>query len=197
MTELFLLGLFGQGHCLAMCSGLALALRKKPLAYQGGRLTGYMTIGALVGLVGMAAGGLRVWMLALAGLVMVFMGLGLLGWAPRLPMGPGMWLARLMRSKVAAGSAFGLGAASALLPCGLLYAAVARSAAAGSVLEGALGMGAFWLGTLPVLLAVRWLSLRPGHSWARLAGWVTIGIGLTTLWRAWELLSGTGGGCCH
>jgi len=197
MSELFLLGVLGQGHCLAMCSGLALALRRKTAAYQLGCLAGYVTVGALAGLVGFFAGGLRVWVLGLAGLVMVVMGLGLLGWAPKLPVGPGLWLARLMRSKLAAGSAFGLGAASAMLPCGLLYAAVARSAAAPSVGEGALGMAAFWLGTLPVLLAVRWLSLRPGTGWARLAGWMTVGLGLATLYRVWLTLSGAGCGCCH
>lgn len=197
MTELFLLGLVGQGHCLAMCSGLALALRRKPLEYQLGRLTGYVCVGALAGLLGFVAGSLRVWVLGLAGLVMVFMGLGLLGWAPKLPVGPGLWLARVMRSRLAAGSAYGLGAASAMLPCGLLYAAVARSAAAPSVLDGALGMGAFWLGTLPVLLAVRWLSLRPGSGWARLAGWMTIAVGLATLYRTWSVVAGTGCGCCH
>ncbi len=197
MTELFLLGVCGQGHCVAMCSGLALALRRKTAAYQLGRLTGYMVVGALAGLVGVFAGGMRVWVLGLAGLVMVFMGFGLLGWAPKLPAGPGLWLARLMRSKLAAGSAYGLGAASAMLPCGLLYAALARSAAAPTVLAGALGMGAFWLGTLPVLLAVRWLSLRPGTAWARLAGWMTVGIGLSTLYRAWSVVSGASCGCCH
>lgn len=195
MSELFLLGVFGQGHCLAMCSGLALALRGKPVAYQSGRLTGYVSVGALAGLLGFLAGGLRVWLLGLAGLVMVVMGLGLLGWAPKLPAGPGLWLARLMRSRLAAGSAFGLGAASAMLPCGLLYAALARSAASPGMLEGALGMGAFWLGTLPVLVAVRWLSLRPGTGWARLGGWVTVAVGLSTLYRAWTFQAGCG--CCH
>lgn len=47
-----------------------------------------------------------------------------------------------------------LGALTAALPCGWLYAFVATSAAAGSALGGAVVMAAFWMGTLPMMAAV-------------------------------------------
>jgi sulfite exporter TauE/SafE len=47
-----------------------------------------------------------------------------------------------------------IGALSAALPCGWLYAFVATSSAAGSALGGALVMAAFWVGTLPMMAAI-------------------------------------------
>jgi uncharacterized protein len=47
-----------------------------------------------------------------------------------------------------------LGGALGFLPCGLLYGALAASAASGQPVAGGLGMLAFALGTVPALLAV-------------------------------------------
>ena len=47
-----------------------------------------------------------------------------------------------------------IGLATPLLPCGWLYAFVAIAAGAGGPLSGALVMVAFWVGTVPALLAV-------------------------------------------
>jgi sulfite exporter TauE/SafE len=46
------------------------------------------------------------------------------------------------------------GLTTTLLPCGWLYAFVVTAAATGSASRGALVMFVFWLGTLPVMLAV-------------------------------------------
>jgi sulfite exporter TauE/SafE len=50
-----------------------------------------------------------------------------------------------------------LGGASALLPCGFLYAFALAGAATGSPLGGALVMAALWLGNLPALLGFGFL----------------------------------------
>jgi uncharacterized protein len=47
-----------------------------------------------------------------------------------------------------------VGAVSAVLPCGWLYAFVISAAGAGSPAAGAAVMAAFWLGTVPALLGV-------------------------------------------
>jgi hypothetical protein len=49
---------------------------------------------------------------------------------------------------------FPLGVALGLLPCGVLYGALAAAASTGDALSGALAMGAFVLGTMPGLVAV-------------------------------------------
>jgi sulfite exporter TauE/SafE len=40
------------------------------------------------------------------------------------------------------------------IPCGLLYGALAAAAATGDPLAGAMGMGAFTLGTIPALFGI-------------------------------------------
>jgi sulfite exporter TauE/SafE len=61
---------------------------------------------------------------------------------------------RAVQERPPAVRALAIGALSAALPCGWLYAFVATSAAAGSALGGATVMAAFWLGTVPLMAAV-------------------------------------------
>lgn len=49
---------------------------------------------------------------------------------------------------------YALGIALGFLPCGLLYGALAAAAAGGDALTALFAMAAFWLGTVPALLAV-------------------------------------------
>lgn len=49
------------------------------------------------------------------------------------------------------GSKFFLGLLTPLLPCGLLYAILAKAAASGGAFDGALTMGLFAAGTVPAL----------------------------------------------
>lgn len=63
-----------------------------------------------------------------------------LSWLARASERPPLWRAIL------------LGGASALLPCGFLYAFALAGAATASPLGGALVLGSLWLGSLPALL---------------------------------------------
>ncbi|MGK7867227.1 urease accessory protein UreH domain-containing protein [Falsiroseomonas sp. E2-1-a20] len=67
----------------------------------------------------------------------------------------------------------GLGLLLSGLPCGLLYAALAASAATGSALAGAMSMLAFTVGTVPSLFGVALLGrffLRGSGNTVRIAG---------------------------
>jgi sulfite exporter TauE/SafE len=196
---LFLLGLLGSTHCLGMCSGFVLCLSARRegrpgrlAAYQAGRGLGYATAGALLGTLGLAHRS-SAWPLLVAALVMVVLGLGYLGLWPR-PAGwhlPGAWLGPGLAAFLRRGSpwaALGLGLATGLLPCGLLYAALARAAAASGPVEGALVMLTFWAGTLPALVGVGvlgpWACRHQPGWWPRLAGAGAVLAGLLTAWRA-------------
>lgn len=201
------LGFLGSVHCLGMCGGLVAcvpAARGRGQAlYQAGRLAGYVALGALLGTVGLGArlawnqGGGR-WLMVLAAVVMIMMGLQMLG--VRVPLlaslgayrAVGSWMRRLLvlRGRLAT---FGLGLVTALLPCGLLYAALLRAAAGTGPLEGALVMASFWAGTTPALLGLGVLMPLLGGrlpaAWPRVAGAAVVVLGLLTASHA--LLQGT------
>lgn len=146
-------------------------------AYHGGRLVTYVTLGAIAGGVGSAMdfggamiGVQRTAMILAAGFMVGFGVIGLAragGWWPtgltntacstgRL--GPLTRLAqRAHRAAMAlrpVHRAAAIGLLTTLLPCGWLYAFVIAAVGTAHPLRGAAAMAAFWLGTLPVLVAV-------------------------------------------
>ena len=173
--------LLGSAHCAGMCGAfVALAVgaddaRPVPrsllhAAYNGGRLTTYFVLGALAGLAGSAldlgasAVGVQRAAAALAGALMVAFGVGQLLRlrGVRMPwLRPPAPLQRVLTfahrgafalPPVARAGAIGL--LTTLLPCGWLYAFVIAAAGTGDPFLGAAAMGAFWLGTLPVMVCV-------------------------------------------
>ena len=166
--------LAGSPHCVGMCGAFAWMAapsgRRGPaILYHGARVIAYAALGVVAGLaghalnrVGVLAGAARLGTM-LAGAVMLGWGLVTLAAALglRVPRSPALALPmRLAASRIRAwpaeGRAAALGLATALLPCGLLYAFVAMAAASGDWLTGASVMLVFGLGTLPAfaLLAV-------------------------------------------
>ena len=84
---------------------------------------------------------------------------------------------------------YGMGLAWGLVPCGMVYSALALALLAGNAASGALVMGAFGLGTLPNLLVIsglsgylRQLSRKPAMRAA--AGLVVLGFGALGVARA-------------
>jgi len=154
-------------HCFLMCGPLACAAsaggpgRVAPvLGYQLGRLGAYAVVGGLLGgLGGGAAAVLRTSLLPLAPWILVAtLCVAALDLGARLPAIPVLTqtLRRLaawtqMLPHVARASA--LGALTPLLPCGLLYGALATSLVAGSFGAGALALSSFGAGAVPALLA--------------------------------------------
>jgi sulfite exporter TauE/SafE len=179
--SVFVAGLLGSAHCAGMCGSFAClaaggdtsrgprALRSSA-GYNVGRLLAYATLGALAGAAGAglnqagAVAGLARPAAIVAGTLLVVWGLASLLAAlgvrmPSLDVPPALAnrIARAVRAvqdRPPLVRALAIGALSAALPCGWLYAFVATSAAAGSALGGALVMSAFWLGTVPMMLAV-------------------------------------------
>jgi len=180
-SSVFVAGLLGSVHCAGMCGSFAClasggdgtsgprALRSTA-AYNGGRLLSYALLGALAGAAGAgldragAVAGLARPAAIVAGFLLILWGAASLAAAlglriPMLDVPPALAsrVARAVRAvqeKPPALRALAIGALSAALPCGWLYAFVATSAAAGSALGGATVMAAFWLGTVPLMAAV-------------------------------------------
>lgn len=166
------LGLAGSGHCLGMCGGIAAALNlggERPLsltiAYHSGRVLSYTLLGGLLGII---AGSIDLvaWTIALrylAGLLLIAMGLYVADWWRGMLVlekaGARLWQpvqrlsSRLLPIRTPL-QGLALGLCWGLMPCGLIYSALAWSATAQSALYSATLMFCFGLGTLPAMMAV-------------------------------------------
>lgn len=193
----FLIGLLGGTHCVAMCGGIVGALtvqipgqvkRQWPihLTYNLGRITTYTALGALLGAIG-SVGLLfdnflpvQMTLYVLANVMLVALGLYLTGFtkllAPIEKAGHGVWkrvqpLTRRFLPARGPAQAFPLGLLWGLIPCGLIYSVLATALVTGSAARGAGLMLAFGLGTLPNLLLAGMLLKRlrgiTRNTWVR------------------------------
>ncbi|NJD10504.1 MAG: sulfite exporter TauE/SafE family protein, partial [Gemmatimonadetes bacterium] len=156
LVAAFVMGLMGSGHCLGMCGGFAAACarpRWSVLLWNAGRLTTYAVLGAIGGLAGGAVPGPR-WLPVVVSLVLLVWfaaALAELVPQPRLAL-PGLVRAgTTLARREGPGSRYLFGVATGLLPCGMVYAALALAIAGGAPLLGAAAMVAFGLGTAPAL----------------------------------------------
>lgn len=219
------LGLLGSLHCAAMCGPLQLALPIPPggsgrllagrLIYQLGRVTTYCLLGLMAGLVGksLVLAGVQRWLSISLG-VLILLGFFL---SKKVALAtPVVRLVTRLKGVMAAQlrqrnlrSLVLLGALNGLLPCGLVYVALAGAVAAGTLPAAILFMAAFGLGTTPTLLAISLSGrLLPINLRLKLRSTIPVGVcllaGLLIL-RGMSLgipyvspdLSGVNPACCH
>ena len=165
-----ILGIAGSLHCIGMCGPLVMAfesisLQKRwssaQLIYHAGRWTTYTLLGTIIGVIGQsfAIWDLQRWAIFLTGLVMLLF--ILLPSITHRISAPLNGLANRLRSRMSAtikskrlGHRYIFGLLNGLLPCGLVYTALAGSLAAGEAWIGGLFMLTFGISTTPGLLAV-------------------------------------------
>lgn len=181
LAAMFLLGLFGTGHCLGMCGPLVLALPSNHgvrghLAYHLGRIFTYTIVGVLISAFGAGlralaqsegtdplatVSRLQVIISIISALLLAAFGLARLGILNEPKMLafaqpqklPGFLKIQKRASKQGGPLSMALmGLILGLLPCGLSYAAFARVLTSDGPIHGGLLVGAFALGTLPGLL---------------------------------------------
>ncbi len=180
ITTVFLASLLGSTHCAGMCGGfLAFAVgdsgagpsaRRLLAAYNLGRLATYLTLGLVAGAIGAAmdlsGAALGVQRTAAIGAGAMMIGFGLVAVLRSLGVRIGRFPVPSFIQKLALAGhrsaaelppilrAGTVGLLTTLLPCGWLYAFVATAAGTANPVLGAAAMGAFWLGTLPVMVAL-------------------------------------------
>jgi len=186
----FIMGLLGSLHCIGMCGPIAVAVPFRTRSskmrfaaaalYNSGRVISYGVIGFLFGLLGygLSLAGLQQWLSIAAGLVLIisfavaYFGGGAqrlianFNWFP-LPLKNAM--SSILRGNKLSFQVL-LGMLNGLLPCGLVYMAVAGAIATGTSWNGALFMMYFGLGTTPAMFALPFAMNRfagEGKIWLR------------------------------
>ena len=180
-VSMFAVGLATSVHCISMCGPMVVTYAVKSddgdhwtarvfanVAYQTAKLVSYLLVGLALGAIGSAfnLNAVRPWVMLLAGVFMIILGIGMTGkapWAARLTPRPPRALINALsklRRKATSDAAAGdsslatpisFGLLTGLMPCAPLMAAELAAASSGNVLSGGLTMVAFGLGTVPLL----------------------------------------------
>jgi uncharacterized protein len=206
-----IMGLAGGPHCVAMCGAACAGMgqvagdhqNRALLSFQVGRWLGYSLMGGLAALSVQALGWLTVESAALRPVwsmlhvAAVVLGLVLV-WQAKQPVwldqsAQQLWgkIRRFKGNSVKGNSGkfapLVVGMLWAFMPCGLLYSALMVAALTGNVLDGALTMACFALGSGVSLGLAPWLLLKlksigDGAWGIRLAG---LALASTSSWALW------------
>jgi uncharacterized protein len=168
------LGMIGSFHCIGMCGPLAFSLPLNnngsfakfagSLLYNAGRIVTYGALGLLFGLAGKSFSlfGFQQGLSITVGIAILFF-----------LFIPKKWIANTRTNSIVSvysgkiramlgelffkrnfRSLFAIGLLNGLLPCGLIYMAIAGAVASADPFKSAFFMAAFGLGTLPVMWSV-------------------------------------------
>lgn len=205
LSTAFLLGLIASlSSCLAVVGGLVLSLsanaakvgakKQSAFMFHIGRLLSFIVLGALLGLVGEAfsvSHEVTSFLGMLAALVMIIVGLNLLevfkgSGHHRFMTLPDKIFRSITKRSSGSFSPFIVGAGTFFLPCGFTQSMQILALASSSPLQGALIMGLFALGTLPVLSTLSFASFslassKYGSLFFKTSGIVVVGLGLYAL----------------
>lgn len=198
----FIIGLVASvSSCLAVVGGLVLSLSatvsqdkisdvKPMMLFHGGRLISFAVLGGALGAIGSAIG-ISFTFTAILGIiassVMIVLGLNLVGVFEKnmiaLPSGIFSFFRKVEHKTIAP---FLVGVGTFFLPCGFTQAMQVAALSSGSFISGLLIMGAFALGTLPMLALLSFGSASFAQSkhaplFFKSAGVLVIGLGVFAL----------------
>ncbi|RUM70823.1 MAG: sulfite exporter TauE/SafE family protein [Sulfurovum sp.] len=207
------------GHCVGMCGGIVIAYSSNKisptstyiyqtfahLAYNFGRVTTYMILGAIFGAIGQviaftptAKGVLFV----LTGVLMILAGLSLLGnlkflnsaeWS----VSKYHWYQNAFRKLIGSKrymSFYLLGMLNGIIPCGLVYSFAVFAASTATPLKGALVMATFGLATIPALFFLGFITkfLQRGSLrdiMMKFAAFLVLLYGVFTLYKGYQFIA--------
>lgn len=185
------LGLVSSLHCVGMCGPLSLALPLQYLyktqrliavsLYQLGRIITYSSLGLIFGLAGRQVylTGFQQWFSIGMGLLII--SLLIQYWIFRKNLRPGLLnsfylavqrlMTRMLKTRGTIPFLF-FGMANGLLPCGMVYIALAGALVTSEVQRSVLFMAMFGLGTVPAMVAIsyfgQFFSLRIRNTFRKI-----------------------------
>lgn len=174
-----LLGLVSSVHCVGMCGPLALALPvhqfKRPqqvmaiLLYNAGRVITYSALGGLFGWLGRSIyiAGFQQWFSIAMGIVILLLAFFYycynrsfnIAWLRTFHGAVQQIISRLLRSPGVPQYLL-LGMANGLLPCGMVYLAIAGTLSTTGIGESVVFMASFGTGTLPAMLILSFFGVH-------------------------------------
>ncbi len=208
---IFIIGLLASFHCVGMCGGFVMAystsavksekLKVKNhhlhIQYNLGRLISYTVIGGILGGFGSFFGinpNFSGTLLLIAAIFMVMMGLGLatgIKWLDKIKLQTPDFIAKIIfrnRQDREPKGPFVIGLLTGFMPCGPLQAMQLYALSTGDWLQGALAMGVYALGTIPLLFGfgsfVSMLTASRMKQLLKISGIIVIILGLFTFSRA-------------
>ncbi len=181
----FTLGAAGSLHCVGMCGPLSLALPTGQMTafrkffslflYQLGRTFTYAAIGLLFGLAGrrMYLAGFQQWFSIVLGIVVLIMAVLYFlqkhslhfSFVNRLYTPVQKLIGRLLRTAKGPAGFMALGMANGLLPCGMVYIALATTLSFSTIPESTIFMAAFGAGTIPAMMGVAYAGRALSIEW--------------------------------
>lgn len=197
-------------HCIGMCGPLALALPVQRLsrsgqafaiaAYHLGRVSTYAFLGLICGLLGRRiyiAGFQQAWSITLGTLLLIAVS----GYGLSRSKGNGAMIGKLYQglqgfiarqwSSPSKSSFILLGMANGLLPCGMVYLAIAGALGMSVVKDGVIFMVFFGVGTLPMMLGLsyfrRLISFSFRHRVRSSIPFLIAGMGILLILRGLNL----------
>jgi uncharacterized protein len=216
LPMVFIAGILGTAHCAGMCGPFALmiggstgrwsAALFRQIAYSGGRVFTYATLGATAGFGGQRLVEARPGLVSvpavlavLAGGLLIYQGLLAAGWLRKRGVGgsatpclSGGLLSHFLR-RPGSGGVFLAGLFTGFLPCGLLYGMLALATSTHSVVWGGLTMIVFGLGTAPAMVAIglggRLISLATRRRLLTAAAWCLVFAGVISVVRGISFIS--------
>lgn len=205
------MGLLGSLHCAGMCGPLACALPLqntdktkvflKTLIYHLSRISVYILLGLVLGLLGsiLVVLSIQKYLLFLNAFIFLILGFSYLFPSRRLNSIQFISLfsnvSKKYWSKAAALSGvkgyIALGLVNGIIPCGLVYTALSVALFSGTIIKSAGYMLAFGLGTLPLMLVlsagVSLSVMKFKYKIKKVYPFVFIMIGLIMLFRALQI----------
>ena len=203
------IGIVGGFHCVGMCGPIALSLpihqlsqTKKTLSilfYNLGRALSYATMGLAFGIIGQSFSlfkfqrGLSI----LAGVfILTILLLTQVNINPRFRFSKFSSyiknkLSRILKAEKKTMTYLLIGLLNGLLPCGLVYMALAAAIATGSVYQSGLLMFAFGLGTIPIMVATmifgKYMSMQVRNKFFKITPYLIAGVATLLIIRGLNL----------
>lgn len=201
---IFIIGILASFHCIGMCGGLVIAYSIKNIEkenksllphfqYNLGRLISYTIIGGILGGFGSFFGVNPVFaglVTLVAGILMILMGASFIAnnkFLEKIKIKTPDFIARFIYKNKKNKAPFIIGLLTGFMPCGPLQAMQLYALTSGSFIKGALAMGTYALGTIPLMFGFGSFIYLIGQDkikkMIKISGFVIIILGILMLNR--------------